>query len=325
MIALKLSMKPYIRIVIALLVCGVSANAAPLVPKKRIAVTLDDLPGWVPVAEKIAEKNLNTIATTLKKEKVPTTGFVIGALASRTEDAKKSLVTWAKAGFPLANHTWEHRPYSNFPTDQFWKGVKQTEEEVLKPLREKYGPWPLAFRFPMLNQGEGIEQEKAANQYLDDTDTLLAHVSIDTSDWAFAREYDEQRKKKKTKNLERIEELYLEHVLDCVEYAEEASSIVYSKQISHILLLHANTLNAKMIGKVISGIRKRGYQFISFSEAMKDPVYEPYQHKIPYQPLGEHFLWQVAQLTGKKLPIPDRSAYAFYEEYWAKRLKRELK
>lgn len=302
-----------------------SSNLAIAAPSKKIALTFDDLPGWVPVKEGIAERNLNRIIAVLKREKVPATGFVIGKLATQTPDAKRAIEAWARAGLPLANHTWEHVAYSKMNATEFWAGVEKTEG-VLKPLREKYGPWPLAFRFPMLNQGgDDSEKEKAANAYFQNTKTLLAHVSIDNSDWAFAQEFDKWRTKNKGKFLATTEKMYTEHLADCIQYAESASEIVFSKQISQILLLHANTLNARKIAGLIGGLRKRGYEFISLTEALKDPVYQPYLYKIPFQPSGDHFLRQMSQVLNKKIPGKDRSAYAYFEEHWAKQLKQELK
>lgn len=256
---------------------------------KEIAITIDDLPGWYPVHHRIATKTLTQIATHLKNEKVPATGYVIGKIASFSKDSKESLETWAGMGFHLANHSWKHIPYKEVEAKTFWKEVDQTEE-ILKPLRAKYGPWPVSFRFPMLNQGNTEVKAKIANEYFEKTKTLLAHVSIDNSDWAFAEYYVKAKTAQKKK---RIEDLYLEHILDCVKYAEESSEKIFAKQIPQILLMHANTLNAKMLGTIIQKLKESGYRFIDFQTAMNDQTYKPYQYKIAYIP-ADHFslIWR---------------------------------
>ena len=106
-----------------LIVFIVTTTAIQATETKQIAVTMDDLPGWEPVYEGSANKIIGILAETLKYEKVPATGFVIGALAARTIDSKKSLQTWAEAGLALANHSWDHPRYSKTSTQEFWNGV----------------------------------------------------------------------------------------------------------------------------------------------------------------------------------------------------------
>ena len=112
---------------------------------KKIAITIDDLPGWAPVRKGIANETLSSLATTLISEKVSATGFVIGSLGSQSNDSRRALESWAKAGLSLGNHSWDHKDYNKSSPQEFWDGVRRTEG-LLKPLREKYGPWPITFQ-----------------------------------------------------------------------------------------------------------------------------------------------------------------------------------
>src|SRR5438046_1603467 len=137
-------MKSVVMIVWILLSCTLALSAET---QKLVAVTIDDLPGWQPVHLGEAAKTLSVLAGTLADKKIPATGFVIGELATKTADAKKSLESWAQAGMALGNHSWRHVEYSR-SGKMFWQEIENTDR-ILKPLRERFGPWPLAFRFPM--------------------------------------------------------------------------------------------------------------------------------------------------------------------------------
>ena len=289
-------------------------------PNKQVAITIDDLPGWQPVNQGIAEKILTSLSSALKKEKVPATGYLIGELSQRTVDAKRAIEIWASTGLALGNHTWNHISYSKADSKDFWDGVKKTEL-VLEPLRNKYGPWPLSFRFPMLNQGNTQDKKLAADEYLEKTKTLLAFVSIDTSDWAFAQYYDEAIEKNDAKKMKAIQSLYLNHIFDCIDYAEKASKAVFLKQIPMIILLHANSLNAKKLNEIILHFKKLSYSFISITDALNSEMYLPYRYKIPYTPSGDNFFAQMGHILIKDLPQPDRSSYDYFHKYWEPKLK----
>ncbi|MCB0348518.1 MAG: polysaccharide deacetylase family protein [Bdellovibrionales bacterium] len=285
---------------------------------KQIVITVDDLPGWgLPAGTN--PNFLDLIGDALVKEQVPATGFVIGKLASQSSDHALTLERWASKGLPLANHTWDHVKYSSQTVQEFLVGVERTEN-ILLPIRKKYGPWPLAFRFPMLNQGNTLEQEVAANKYFQDTKTLLAHVSVDTSDWAFAQYYSQFLLQDPSK-LKKLEDLYLQHIFDCLDWAEKASDHLFSKQIPQIILLHSNSLNGKLMGAILDGLKQRGYTFIGLEKALNDKVYASYKYKIIYQP-ADHFYFHMSNILNKPLPSGrDRSSYQYFKDYWEPKIK----
>ncbi len=250
---------------------------------------------------------------------MPATGFVIGHLGSESNGNREALRIWAEARLPLANHSWTHSRYSKITKEEFISELRNTEK-LLESYRKRFGPWPLAFRFPMLDQGDTKEKEKVANDYFNSTNTYLAHVSIDTSDWAFAKYYNNFISENPTA-IKKLEDLYLEHIFDCVAFSEEASEKIFSKQIPQIFLIHANSLNAAVLGKIIEGFRQRQYKFISFPEAMNDVAYQPYQHKIVHQP-SDHFFLNMSSLQGIQLSKPDKSSYQYFQSHWEPKIKK---
>ncbi|OFZ82205.1 MAG: hypothetical protein A2583_04695 [Bdellovibrionales bacterium RIFOXYD1_FULL_53_11] len=286
----------------------------------KIAVTVDDLPGWHLVKSGNAQKTASLFASVFKQHKVPATGFVIGALASRTKDSMNALTVWSNAGLVLANHTWDHVPYDKSSTKEFWSGVARTEK-LLAPFYKRYG-WNRIFRFPMLNQGDIPEKETAANEYFFSTKTLLAHVSVDTSDWAFARYYDQFTETGDLTAIKNLEALYFKHIMDCVKYAEEASAAIFSKQIPQILLIHANQLNAVMLPDILKELRLQKYDFISLESVLDSPEYRPFRYKIIYQP-ADHFFYHMSHELKRDLPQGlDRSSYRYFKSYWEPQIKK---
>ncbi|HLE12712.1 MAG: hypothetical protein A2504_16885 [Bdellovibrionales bacterium RIFOXYD12_FULL_39_22] len=285
--------------------------------EKVIAITVDDLPGWESQNQNI-QPFLRQITDTLNAELIPATGFVIGKLAAQSNVQIQSLHYWASHGLILANHTWDHEKYSSQSVDEFLVSLNKTQA-FLKPFQTQYGPWPFAFRFPMLNQGDTKKQEIAANNYFFETQTMLAHVSVDTSDWAFAQYYRDFLTTD-FKKANKLTEIYLEHIFDCVSYAEEASDKIFSKQIPQIILLHANQLNGKMMKSLIKGLRARGYSFISLEAALSSDVYLQFKYKIAYQ-TNDHFFYHMSKVLNKSLPSgPDRSSYEYFQTYWEKKI-----
>jgi peptidoglycan/xylan/chitin deacetylase (PgdA/CDA1 family) len=303
------------KILILLLSASLSLFAHPAgAAEKLIVITVDDLPAWGDQSLKV----LKPIADELSASNVPATGFVIGKLA-QGEEALKSIHYWAAKGLSLANHSWDHKKYSNQTVQDFFDGIQKTED-ILKRIRKNFGPWPQAYRFPMLDQGDTEEKLMAANEYFFKSKTLLAHVSVDTSDWAFAEHYAKFIKQTDSHRMAKLESLYIDHIFDCLNYAEDASERIFDGQIPQILLLHANFLNAKMMGDIVKGLKNRGYKFVSLEVALNHPAYLPYKYKIAYQP-ADHFFFHMSHVLQRPLPSgPDRTSYRYFQNYWEKKI-----
>ena len=57
------------------------------------------------------------------------------------------------------------------------------------------------------------------------------------------------------------------------EYFERLAGAVAGREIRHVLLLHANELNADHFDALAAMIKRRGYSFVALEEALKDEVY----------------------------------------------------
>ncbi len=58
-----------------------------------------------------------------------------------------------------------------------------------------------------------------------------------------------------------------------VEYYEAQSMAIVGYELPQILLLHANSLNADGLGRLLESLIGRGYRFVSLAEALRDPAF----------------------------------------------------
>ena len=73
--------------------------------------------------------------------------------------------------------------------------------------------------------------------------------------------------------MKQIGEDYLAYMEDKILYFERASEALEKRNIHHILLLHANKLNADYLDELAAAYRRHQYQFVSLEEALTDPAY----------------------------------------------------
>lgn len=57
------------------------------------------------------------------------------------------------------------------------------------------------------------------------------------------------------------------------EYFEKASIASLGRAMKHVLLLHANALNADHFSALVGMMRQRGYAFVTLEEALTDSAY----------------------------------------------------
>jgi len=71
-----------------------------------------------------------------------------------------------------------------------------------------------------------------------------------------------------------LQKEYLAYTEAEIDYYTELDRKVLGRELPHVMLLHANRLNAEMVGDVLAMLKRRGYRFIALDEALKDPAYQ---------------------------------------------------
>ncbi len=82
----------------------------------------------------------------------------------------------------------------------------------------------------------------------------------------------------------------MDKTIELVLFFENVARSVYNRPVSHIYLCHDNSLNADYLGEIIRRLQAEDYRITSFSESLKDPVYE--QENTYYEKWGVSWLYR---------------------------------
>lgn len=272
-----------------------------LAQSKQIAWTIDDLPlNGPPIEIKRLQKMTEKLLSATKKIQIPMVGFVNeGLLYGQNEVDKKIAVLkmWADAGFELGNHTFSHLGFKNATLaefeDDFIRGESVTKM-LMKPNKIRY------FRHPFLQMGNTRELEDSFEKFIGERSYKAVPITMDTMDWMFLAAYAKALKEKDKVFQKQVSEEYLKFVGLKIDSAEKISDELFGRNIKHILLLHANELNADNFEALIKIFKDKGYQFITVEEALKDEIYRFPDKYAPTSDWLSH--WAFSQ--GKRFETP---------------------
>ena len=244
--------------------------------QKEIAVTVDDLPLNGPQFEiKRLRAMTDRLLSGLVEHRVQAVGFVNESLlyVPGEADARIALLkAWSDAGVELGNHTFSHLGFKDTPLaeyrDDFVRG-----EAVTRLLLKPKGLKPKYFRHPFLQMGPTAELEKSFEGFIAERGYRIAPVTIDTMDWMFLAAYSKARARGDAEMLKRVSGEYLKYVGLKFDFCESVSAELFGRPVRHILLLHANELNADNFDELVEVMKGRGYRFISLEQALGDSVY----------------------------------------------------
>jgi len=247
-------------------------------PQRRVAVTIDDLPiaGFAPKDSATRRTITTSLLKTLEKYDIPAIGFVnehkLYVEGVRNNDSVDLLHLWLDAGMELGNHSFSHPDLHRTPLDEFKADVLRGELLTRKLLADR-GQTLQYFRHPFLRTGRDIETKKALEQFLGEHGYRVAPVSLDNSDWQFARAYDLALQMNNANLASEIGVDYVDYMLRVFAFYEDQSQQLFERNISQVLLIHANQLNSVWFDVLAARLVEQGYQFISLGDALQDSAY----------------------------------------------------
>ncbi|HEX9986729.1 MAG TPA: polysaccharide deacetylase family protein [Thermoanaerobaculia bacterium] len=256
--------------VLALCLALAAGSSAEDRENREVAVTIDDLP----VASAGASRERQTAITAhllpaLKRSGAPVVGFVN---EGKVLDDLPLLEQWLDAGFELGNHTRSHKSLHRVQPEEYEQDILGGETR-LRPLLEQRGMKLRWFRHPFLMTGTSLETRERILRFLAAHEYRVAPVTIDNSEWIYARAFDEAHARGDEALMQRVAEAYIPYMESKFAYFEEQSRKLFGRNIRHILLLHANALNATTFDQLAAMMRRRGYRFITLERAVADPAY----------------------------------------------------
>ncbi|WP_436514642.1 polysaccharide deacetylase family protein [Ekhidna sp. To15] len=243
---------------------------------RRMSITVDDLPAVHYGLNNRAEITRGLLETFVKYE-VPAIGYVNEGKLYKNgvldEERVAYLEQWLKAGLELGNHSFSHMNYHNNDLKSFGEDVLKGEQ-IIKPLAEKYGTEIKYFRHPYLRSGATKETSNTLKEFLQSNGYIEAPVTIDNEEYLFAKAYAVALRKGNKELAKKVAESYLNYMTVQQEYYEKASNDLLGRNMDHILLIHANLLNAHYLDELLDIYKEKGYDFITQQEALKDPGYQ---------------------------------------------------
>jgi peptidoglycan/xylan/chitin deacetylase (PgdA/CDA1 family) len=255
-----------------------TSSSAQSRQEKRVAITFDDLPvaSTVQTGERWAEIT-SKLLTTMTRNKIPVIGFVNEGQLYRDNklDPKRValLRQWLDAGLELGNHTFSHKSLHAIPLAEYESDVLRGEEVLRQLTKEKHAKLRY-FRHPFLHTGRSLEVRQEFESFLHSHGYTIAPVTIDNSEWIFARAYDNARDANDLAATSHIAEAYVPYMESKFAHFEDLSEKLFRRQIKQVLLLHANSINADHFADLVAMLKRRGYKFIRLEEALTDSAYQ---------------------------------------------------
>jgi peptidoglycan/xylan/chitin deacetylase (PgdA/CDA1 family) len=270
------------RIIVAFTLSASITCCSPSFGQQRtVAITVDDLP--------IAETDVPTTGTidpieveainraildSLRRHKVPATGFVIG---KRVEDVgeipgREILSRWVEGGNDLGNHSYSHTDFNQLTIKQMEQEIVSGEKSLTDVLR-KVGRTPRYFRFPMNHTGDTAAKHDAVAAFLTQRGYKLAVCTIDNEDYVFDRAYLLALARKDKESAERLRSEYLSYTGTEIDYYSTLNKQVFGYAPPHVMLLHVNRLNADTIDSVLGLFEQRHYAFVDLDKAEADSAF----------------------------------------------------
>jgi peptidoglycan/xylan/chitin deacetylase (PgdA/CDA1 family) len=266
-------MHPIVLILAA--VCAPLAAQGPAV-QRRMAMTFDDLPnGGAAMPLEQVQSMTRKLLAALKAAHAPAIGFVNGEKVEVEGEKEQRLAVlnmWLDAGFPLGNHTYSHPDINTTPGLSYQQDILRCEE-LIQPLMKARGMEVQWFRHPFTHTGPDQQARDTLDGFLKHRGYRVAPFTVEQSDYVFEAIYRRALARGDEALAGRIRKEYLDYTDRMVQWFEHVSQETLEYEVSQILLLHANQLNADVMEEMLARLKKRGYTFVTLDETLKDMAY----------------------------------------------------
>lgn len=272
----------------------------PAENQREVAITFDDLP-LTRMTPQTWRQTTGKLLAQITAKNIPAIGFVNESKLyehDRLDTARVALLQmWLDAKLDLGNHSFSHWDLHRVAPEKYKADILRGEEITAKLLAQQ-GRRPRYFRHPFLHTGTSLAVKQEIEEFLNRHAYAVAPVTVDNSEWIFARAYDLAVERGDEAMQKRIGETYIPYMENKFEYYEKQSRALFGYEIKQVLLLHANALNADYFGEVAAMLAKRGYIFIPLGAALRDHAYR--SRETYTGPGGLSWLDRWALAQGKK-------------------------
>jgi peptidoglycan/xylan/chitin deacetylase (PgdA/CDA1 family) len=252
-------------------------ESAALPPVRMVAVTFDDLPAASTRSDLQTHRAIMVkLLAKISHNQVPAIGFVNEAKLVENGSPSKARIAllrrWVDAGLELGNHTYSHPDLNSTALADFQDEVIRGEAVIARLMAAK-GKKLRYFRHPYLHTGMSLEIKRQFEAFLAQRGYLVAPVTIDNSDWIYARAYDNAADREDKAMMRRVASAFIPYMDEKFAYFEGQSKALLGYEVRQILLLHANRLNSDTLDELVQMMKRRGYTFASLDEVLRDEAY----------------------------------------------------
>lgn len=254
-----------------------NVNAQTSDSNRYVAITFDDLPVVCRCPGDEDQRHITEkLLATFHQFDMPVLG-VVNEQKLETDgklDLKKVslLRQWINAGYELGNHGYSHKDINALTMEEYQQEILLGERVTRSLARDAGRPFRF-FRHPYLSAGDNIQTRRQLDEFLKEHKYVIAPNTITYQDYTFSGAYETTLMNGDTVLAGKIRDAYLDYTLARWQAAEQHARDLFGRDIKHILMVHANLLNADAFADVAKMMLERGYTFISIDEALKDPVY----------------------------------------------------
>ena len=267
-----------------LLILLIGTGAARTQP--TLALTFDDGFSTGPGATAAMLANAS-ILETLRNNRIRAMLFPHGAMVD-SPDSLSLIQDWSKAGHAIGNHTYSHGSLSATDTARYLADIDKAQH-----LFGHLPGWCPLLRFPYLDEGKTEAQRQALLEGLAQRGYGVAPATIMLPDWDYGAQYQALIDANNLAAARTFRENYINQVISQAWAQETHWRELLKRSPAHILLLHANSLNADALPTLVQTFRQQGWVFDDPLKALKDPIYQ--RPLVPAQN-GQ---------PARALPVPD--------------------
>jgi peptidoglycan-N-acetylglucosamine deacetylase len=252
------------RVLVGLIVTAVLAFAGAA-EARDIALSFDDAPiedSPIMAGEARSQKLIEA----LKAANVPQVVF-FATPKDYTESDQRRLRAFANAGHLIANHTRWHPNLREMTVEAYMADIADADR-LLRGL-PNFRAW---FRFPFLSEGETREKRDAVRAGLRRMGYAQGYVTVDNYDFYINNLANDAKQQGKPIDEAALRDLYVETIMQAVEFYDAIAVKALQRSPRHVLLLHENDVAALFIGDLVAALRKAGWTIISPDDAYQDPI-----------------------------------------------------
>ena len=244
----------------------------PAAAVPQVALTFDDLPAHGPLPPGLTRVDVakNIIQALQAVHAPPVYGFVNTKRPENSPDSAQVLQLWHDAGFLAGNHTLSHMDLHANSADDYEQEILSNEPVLRASMADQDWHW---FRYPYLREGETLEKRHAIAAFLKERGYRVAEVTLSFGDYAYNEPYARCVAKNDPDAIAWLKESYLTSASEDLSLAQKTSTMVYGRDIKHVMLLHLGAFDAVMLPPLLELLKQRGFQLVTLEEAESDPAY----------------------------------------------------